>query len=82
MGYSPQNLSTISLNNVVVEGPTEIKAEFARLAYGPGPVSFNASGNTVTVENKVTNAAPPNACAGKFIKLPVPQFDAEPAQTR
>jgi polygalacturonase len=74
MGYSPDNMSTISLNNVVIDGPTEVKAEFAKLKYGPGPVSFNATGNQVTVDNKVTNAAPPNACAGKFIKLPVPSW--------
>jgi polygalacturonase len=80
MGYSPQNLSTISLNSVVVDGPTEVKAEFAKLRYGPGPVSFNATGNLVTVENKVANAAPPNSCAGKFITLPVPNFDSVPAR--
>ena len=72
MGYSPENLSTISLNNVVIDGPTEVKAEFAKLTFGPGPVSFTAKGNDVTVDNKVSNAAPPNPCTGKFIKLPVP----------
>ena len=74
MGYSPQNLSTISLNNVVIDGPTEVKAEFAKLTFGPGPVSFNATGNQVTVESKVSTAAPPNPCTGKFIKLPAPDF--------
>jgi len=70
MGYGPENLSTISLNNVVVDGPTEVKAEFAKLTYGPGPVSFTASGRQVTVDNKIANpAALPYPCAGKFIDL-------------
>ena len=72
MGYDPENPSSISLNNVIIDGATEVKAAFAKVTFGPGPVSFTAAGNQVTVENKVTNAAPPNPCAGKFPKLPVP----------
>jgi polygalacturonase len=68
MGYGPDNLSTISLNNVVIDGPTEVKAAFATLTYGPGPVSFSASGKQVTVDNKITNpTAIPNPCIGKFM---------------
>jgi polygalacturonase len=70
MGYGPDNLSTISLNNVVIDGLTEVKAEFAKLTYGPGPVNFTASGQQVTVDDKITNpAALPYPCSGKFIDL-------------
>ena len=74
MGYDAENLSGVTLNNVVIDGPKppEVKAAFAKLTLGPGPVSFVPSGNLVTVDNKVANAAPPNPCTGKFIKLPVP----------
>jgi len=74
MGYNPENITTVSLNNVVVDGPKppEVKAAFAKVTLGPGPVNFTASGDHVTVESKITTQAPPNPCTGKFIKLPVP----------
>jgi polygalacturonase len=74
MGFDAENLSVVSLNNVVIDGakPPEVKSAFAKLLLGPGPVSFTASGKNVSVENKVNKPAPPNPCTGKFIKLPVP----------
>ena len=74
MGFDAENLSVVNLNNVVLDGPEvpEVKSTFAKVMLGPGPVSFTASGDHVTVENKVNKPAPPNPCAGKFIKLPVP----------
>jgi len=74
MGYNPENLSAISLNNVVVDGPKppQVHAAFAKVTLGPGPVNFTASGDHVTVEGKIASQAPPNPCTGKFIKLPVP----------
>jgi hypothetical protein len=74
MGYNPENLTTVSLSNVVVDGPRPplVKSAFAKVTLGPGPVSFTASGDHVTVDSKVTTQAPPNPCTGKFIKLPVP----------
>jgi polygalacturonase len=74
MGFDAENLSGVSLNNVVIDGdkPPQVKAAFTKLTFGPGPVNFTAAGNHVTVDNKVTKPAPPNPCTGKFIKLPVP----------
>jgi polygalacturonase len=74
MGYNPENLSSVSLNNVVIDGarPPVVKSAFAKITLGPGPVNFSASGELVTVDNKVSNQAPPNPCTGKFVKLPVP----------
>jgi polygalacturonase len=74
MGYNPENLSAISLSNVIIDGakPPEVKAAFAKVTLGPGPVNFTASGDHVTVDSKITTQAPPNPCTGKFVKLPVP----------
>jgi polygalacturonase len=74
MGYNPENLSSITLSNVIIDGakPPVVKSAFAKVTLGPGPVNFTASGDQVTVDNKVSNQAPPNPCTGKFIKLPVP----------
>jgi polygalacturonase len=74
MGFDAENLSAVSLNNVIIDGPKapEVKAAFAKVLLGPGPVNFTAAGNHVTVDNKVNKPAPPNPCTGKFIKLPVP----------
>jgi hypothetical protein len=74
MGFDAENLSVVSLNNVVIDGPKapQVKSAFAKVLLGPGPVNFTASGDHVTVDNKVNKPAPPNPCAGKFIKLPVP----------
>jgi polygalacturonase len=74
MGFDAENLSAVSMNNVIIDGPKppEVKAAFAKLLFGPGPVNFTASGKNVTVENKVNKQVPPNPCTGKFIKLPVP----------
>ena len=53
----------------------------ARAAPGKSSTRSNHIHANSAAEGKVSNAAaPPNACAGKFVKLPVPQFD--PVTTR
>jgi polygalacturonase len=67
MGYDPEHMLEVSLDNVVVEGSDiEVKAAYASVKSGPGPVSFTASGDHVDFANGVTAKPPPNPCVGKF----------------
>lgn len=66
MGYDPEHMLEVSLDNVVVDGEVDVKAAYASVKTGPNPVSFTASGDHVDFASGVTASAPPNACAGKF----------------
>ena len=67
MGYDAEHMLEVSLDNVVVDGnDVEVKAAFASVKAGPGPVSFAPSGDHVDFANGVSSKAPPNPCAGKF----------------
>jgi len=71
-GYDEDHILDVTLDNVVVEGlaPDKVRAQFADVKLGPGPVNFVASGKQVTVANKVMAPLPPNPCKGKFGPLP------------
>jgi polygalacturonase len=74
-GYDEDHVLDLTLNNVVVEGLdlSRVKAQFVDAKLGPGPVSIPLSpipARGVKVTSAVTQAAPPNPCAGKFAKLP------------
>jgi polygalacturonase len=67
-GYDGDNILEATLNNVIIDGiaPSGVKAQFADIALGPGPVNFQPAGEDVMVESRVAGNAPPNPCTGKF----------------
>jgi polygalacturonase len=73
LGFDASYLLDVQLDNVVVEGlgaEGSVRASFAKVELGPGPVSFPVSGDGVSVTNHVTRPdAAPNSCAGKFVKI-------------
>jgi polygalacturonase len=71
-GYDEDHVLDLTLNNVVVEGMAQgkVKAAFADVKFGPGPVSFPVAGKGVSVAKNVTTNAPPNPCTGKFPNPP------------
>jgi polygalacturonase len=71
-GYDEDHVLDLTLNNVVVEGLAQgkVKAAFADVKFGPGPVNFPVAGKDVTVAKNVTTNAPPNPCSGKFPNPP------------
>ena len=66
-GYDASHVTGITLDNVVVDGSSTVKATYANVTLGPGTVSFTPSGTGVTVTNNVLGASTPNACAGKWV---------------
>jgi polygalacturonase len=66
MGYDPEHMLDVSLDNVIVEGQVDVRAAFASVKTGPNPVSFTAAGDHVDMASGVTGKAPPNPCTGKF----------------
>ena len=73
-GYDAEHMLDLSLDNVVVEGlqPNFVKAEFADVKLGPGPVNVPIAGPHVTVSDVTPGvAAAPNPCTGKFVPPPV-----------
>src|SRR4029078_12982720 len=71
-GYDEDHMLDLTLNNVVVEGLEQgkVKAAFANVKYGPGPVNFPMAGKGVTVTTARAVDAPPNPCADKFPNAP------------
>jgi polygalacturonase len=71
-GFDASHLTGLTLDNVVVDGlvPANVKAQYANVTLGPGPVSFTPAGAGTTVTNHVSNSDPPNDCAGKFVTMP------------
>lgn len=72
LGYDGDNLLDVRFDNVVVEGlePGAVRASFAKVAVGPGPINFPIVGDAVDLKTTITQpTAPPNACDGKFVKI-------------
>jgi len=65
-GHDANNPTTITLNNVQIDGikSADITAEYTNFTLGPDPVNFASllKGTGVTVTNTVANANPPKAC--------------------
>lgn len=76
-GLDAAHTTTVTLDNVVVEGPPApaVVAGNAAVTLGPGPVSFAGaiSGTNVAVTNGITTSDAPNPCLGKFVAIPAPQ---------
>lgn len=70
-GNDPDHVTAVRLDNVKIDGmePGAVKAEFANVTLGPGPVSFPVSGpQQVKVDDQSSPAAAAakDPCAGKF----------------
>jgi polygalacturonase len=66
-GADGQHPLDVTLDNVVVDGvsPGNVKAEYAEVKLGPGPVNFVPAGNDVSVSGAGSGAAL-DPCAGRF----------------
>jgi polygalacturonase len=71
-GYDLAHRLGIQFDNVILDPPQLIKliASHANIVLGPGAVNFLPSGDDVSVTGRAGREAP-NACADKFVPLPV-----------
>jgi polygalacturonase len=70
LGWDAEHLLGVALNGVQVEGvkPEHVKAAFADVKLGPGPVNFIPEGEKVTLQNQQQPTPRPNRCAEKFAR--------------
>jgi hypothetical protein len=70
MGNDSAHILDVTLDNIQVDGltPERVKAEFANIKLGPGPVNFSPSGPQVTVADHRGGGAPVYDCAERFSK--------------
>jgi polygalacturonase len=68
MGYDSSHLLEVRLDGVTVSGTTPelVKAEFAKIALGPGAVNFSPKGPEVSVGGAPTVAAKDGKCGERF----------------
>jgi polygalacturonase len=68
-GHDATHLTTITLDNVVVDGiaSSDVKAAFATVTLGPGNVNFTPSGSNVTANNQISGTSTPNPCTDKWV---------------
>jgi polygalacturonase len=71
LGYDATHITTITLDNVVVDnlGASNITSSYANVALGPGAVSFTPSGTGVTVTDNTAGTSTPNDCANKWVSF-------------
>jgi polygalacturonase len=72
MGYDADHRLDVTLNNVVIDGMNggTVKASFADVKLGPGPVNIPVAGDKVNVVSRSGGQPAADPCAGKFAKLP------------
>jgi polygalacturonase len=70
-GYDASHLTSIVLDNVVVDGVSgsNVKAMDANVTLGPGNVNFKPAGTNVNVTDNISATSQSNACAGKWVAL-------------
>lgn len=69
-GFDSSHLSTVSLDNVVIEGATTVRAMNATIGLGPGAVSFPApTGSGVTVTG-ASGVSTPVDCSARWVTFP------------
>jgi polygalacturonase len=66
-GYDASHLSTVTLNNVVLDTAPVVTASFAGVTLGPGAVSFTPTGASVTVTDTRTGSSTPASCTGRWV---------------
>jgi len=70
-GYDPAHRLQMNFDDVTIGGTPKISAVHADFVLGPGPVNFQASGDDVHVTGKPRKKSKGNACASKFVPMPV-----------
>jgi polygalacturonase len=72
VGFDANHASTVTLDNVMIDGITDqgVVAQNANVTVGPGPINFSVSGAGVNVTNVGSNNDLANSCAGKFVAFP------------
>ena len=68
-GYDSSHLSSVTLDNVIVDGvsSSNVTASYINVTLGPGNVNFTPSGTGVTVTNDVSGSSTPNPCTNKWV---------------
>ena len=66
-GYDASHLSTVTLDNVIIDPDVKLTAEYANVTLGPGNVNFMPSGTGVTVTDDIAGASTPNPCTNKWV---------------
>jgi polygalacturonase len=68
-GYDSAHVTGLTLDNVILDTPPMITAQFADVALGPGAVNFSPSGDGVVVVDDVADASAPNPCTDKWVSF-------------
>ncbi len=68
-GFDAAHRLGMNFDNVHLDAPGKILAEFADFTLGPGPVNFVPSGEDVRVKGELGKGTP-NACKDKFLPMP------------
>jgi hypothetical protein len=66
-GFDTAHLTTITLDNVVIDGSHNLAAADANITLGPGNVNFTPTGTGVTVTNTISGTSTPNPCTNKWV---------------
>jgi polygalacturonase len=66
-GFDTSHLTTVTLDNVVIDGSNNVTATDANVTLGPGNVNFTPSGTNVTVTNNISGTSTPNPCTNKWV---------------
>jgi polygalacturonase len=70
-GFDEKHALEMTFDNVTADSAANLKitAEYAGLAFGPGPVNIRPAGPSVTIKDSAGKGAP-NACANRFVPMP------------
>jgi polygalacturonase len=66
-GYDSSHTSTVTLNNVFVDGSPTVQATNANVTLGPGTVNFTPSGTNVVVTNDQSGTTTPIDCTNRWV---------------
>jgi polygalacturonase len=66
-GFDSSHITTVTLDNVIIDGAKNQSATDATITLGPGMVNVTPSGTGVTVINNQSGTSTPNPCTNKFI---------------
>ncbi|MDP9150993.1 MAG: glycosyl hydrolase family 28 protein, partial [Myxococcota bacterium] len=66
-GFDTSNITTVTLDNVIVDNTMSVVAMNASVTLGPGNVNFTPSGTNVVVTKNITGTAAPVDCSAKWV---------------
>jgi polygalacturonase len=69
-GYDATHITTLSMDNVIVDDALTYKAQDTAFTFGPGPVNLTApTGTGITVTKNITGTAAPKDCSTAWVTL-------------